>query len=232
MRSMLATLTLAAALTCALAVAQDAPKPWAVTVPFESIAKMENQDIPNGDAPEGRTLTFPEVARKDGYMPVLRFRSRIQHPTPGGWSYYLSTTLNDVALNRMTASGTQRLMNRTPKGTFRDTAKKEDVLRHWWGQVGGKTPCLLIFFGPGGETIDKRLVSDREEQYWYMLDISDGVRYTGAGQDNSLTLTSQLLLKTVRGKSMTLKIEDAEIGYVPVAEWKSRQEVYKAKKAE
>ena len=69
-------------------------------------------------------------------------------------------------------------------------------------------------FGPDWESLEPRFVSDRQELYWFVLDITDLVRGEG---DNTLTFTNVALAryfkKTVEQmKDMPLLIDRLEIG--------------------
>ena len=220
---------LVAVLICSALSAGDQAAPWATTVTCAVAAKLENVTMPNGDEYASTTLTFPALERKEGHLPVLRFRARMHYPMPAGWGAYLDVVLNDKRLGQSTSHGTQRLINRGPKFRMFNARKKQEVDGLWWRRSPAKSIALIIFFGPGGEVLSNSVRSDREELYWYVLDISDVVKYKEGQADeqaNKLTLTSYLLLSHVRNRKMPMMIEDVAVGTIPVAEWRSRLESY------
>lgn len=204
---------------------EDQAPPWATTVTYTVAAELEDANMPNEEGPVSKTLTFPAIERKEGQLPVLRFRARMHWPRPGGCANTLGVALNDREFGAVTDGETQRLINRCRRLTWFNDKKKREVKSYWWGKRD-KTTKLRAFYGPGGEVIDERLHSNRNELYWYVLDISDAVKYKGEGA-NKLVLTSYKLL--TKNRQLPMIVEDITVGYIPVAEWRSRLESYKEK---
>ncbi len=95
--------------------------------------------------------------------------------------------------------------------------------RPWWGQRAG-IPTLHTYFGPGGNMLDERVCNERDEGYWYLLDISDVAHYLRKGADqriesdqpNALMLVNTFLSTYTASKPPPpMIITDLEIGYVP-----------------
>ena len=175
--------------------------------------------IPTQDAPAERTLDLPSFPKREGHVLCLRFEGFLQHPTPGGWNPYLGVTLNGKNLAKFTSFGEYRLLGR---GDFCKTTIASD--KGWWGSRSGM-PVLLTFFGPGGDVLDKRVISQRAEGYWYILDISDVANFIETGADdriesekpNKLTFVNTFTRKLVPGAKAPspMVIRDLRIGYLP-----------------
>ena len=216
-------------------VAASAAEPWAKTVPFESFKTFGRVVIPNSEKPVARTLDFPAVEKKADSVLVLRFRARIQGPRFGGWNYYLGINLNDKQLDGDTANATPRVVNRSPQ---MDVVIKQQPRS--WSLWGRNPPCgtsLNVFFAHVWNAMDERLRSDREELYWYVVDISDLVNYRVIGYDNqdwsakpnTLTLTNNLLFRFVKNKKHDIVLEDFAVGCIPKHNWRKKVENYTAK---
>ncbi len=161
-----------------------------------------------------KSLTFPAIKKKDGYVVCLAFKAYLYKPTPSGWNPYIALSLNGTQLNKFTRYGNKRLLCR---GEMFSSTYPGDERRPWWGIQGGK-PSIMAYFGPGTGEIDKRITSAREEGYDYFLDISDTVNYFVVGADdivesakpNTLTLFNPL---ATQYKSI-MHYDNIRVGYV------------------
>lgn len=162
-------------------------------------------------------LEFPAVQTQPGKVLCLRFRANLQMDIPGGWNKYLQIRLNGTPLKGMTGNGYQRLLNRSNA-----LANTDSGTETWWGGEGNQS--LLVFFGPDGGALDKRAKSDRDEGYWYALDISDAANAVIMGPDNRVesAVPNKLeFLNTYRalpsGETAAcheMHVSDVEVGYV------------------
>jgi len=172
--------------------------------------------IPTDPDPHSQTLKLPSFPLKDGVL-CLRFETFVPFDQPAGWNPYLGLSMNGRKLEKLTECGEDRLLKR---GMSCRTSKGE---RSWWGQRSGY-PLLLTFFGPGN-VLDERVLSDREEGYWYILDISDVASYRKLGADdrieseapNVLTLVNALRQRDLGERSVypPLVVRNLQAGYLP-----------------
>lgn len=212
-----------------------AAEPWAETIPFESFKTFGNVAIPNGEKPVTETVTFPALPERKNRIPVLRFRGRINSPGIDGWGHYLGINLNNRQLDGNTTHGTCRIVNRNPQ---MDVVIKQQARS--WSLWGKNPPCetsLTLFFSNVWDVMDNRSRSDREEMYWYVIDISDLVNYRVTGYDNldwsakpnTLTLSNNVLFRFSRDRKMDIVLEDFAVGTIPRKEWRERVEAHVAR---
>ena len=169
------------------------------------------------DEPVTVSLTFPHMTRSDDQLVVMRFRLRMVTPTFGGWSNYLCIGVNGTPVSSYTAAGHPRLLNR--RGPSMKTSSAKWPNEAYFKRVQGSAPALLTVFGPDWDSLEPRFIVDRQELYWFVLDITDLVREEG---DNGLTFTNVALAryfkKTVEQmKDMPMLIDRLEIGLADAA---------------
>lgn len=193
-------------------------------ITFDSVLNNNKQlVIPVTDKTGTSTISFPAVKKIPGKSLCIRFKANLQMAIPGGWNPYLGLKLNDTQLGRLMPDGAYRLLNR------RQFRMAPEGLKDYWGGVNSET--LLTFFGPENGELDKRVVSDREEGYWYVLNLSDAANYLVIGADNRIesdtpnTLTfSDQYTRRMDGETALcteMRISDITIGYVPNSEIKA-----------
>lgn len=168
--------------------------------------------IPVTDKDGTAQLEFPAMPVEKGKLPVVRFKAYLKSSANAGWANCLRIDLN----GRIDGSKF-RLLNRSPL-----LSNKDGVVRSY---VDNR---FLTFIGPGTGEVDARMVTDRAEGYWSLLDISDVVNKVITGWDdraesqgvNKLTITETLRLADQKGPSICkeLVVEDLEVGYLPVSE--------------
>ena len=205
-------------------------RPWATTVPYETAVELGPVSLDNGDEPTTAEVTFPALGRKEGQLAVLRFRMRVDLPTSAGFRWYTSITLNNTLFGLSTRHGTPRLINR--RAPMVELKRGKEVPANWWHRsvADDRKVAVMTFAGPEGE-LDSRVLTSREERYWYVIDISDVVAYgsaTDAPKANKLALRFNLLRKYVRNRKMTLKVQDFSVGFLPRVEWQKRLDGYQA----
>jgi len=147
-----------------------------------------------GEKPVSEALALPAVGVTPDRAVVLRFQARLEWPAPGGWNNYLGVALNGTSVaGGNTPDGLPRILNR--RTTFKTSSSR-------WPTVPVMEPrngldCLNVFFGPANTPPDAQVLSDRDEGYWYLLDVSDAVHADGP---NELTLTNTALASYWQGK--------------------------------
>ncbi len=207
-------------------------EPWAQTTAFTQIHELGTIVVPNAEGPATQAASFPPVPKSPTDVVVLRFKARKQTPKADGWNHYLELTLNGKQLAATTETGTLRLLNREAESEvfFNDKLSPKP----YWGTTAGMGTSLLTFFGPDDATLDERIRADRDELYWYMLDISDLAHYRVLGQDdqvysaepNQLTVTNNLRRGLVEGEQFDLILDEVAIGTIPLATWQERVEAH------
>ena len=194
----------------------------AETLPINAVFQAKERIIiPVGPKTGDAALEFPAFRGQEGQVLCIRFRACLFMSRPGGWNPYLRLTLNDKVLGPVTSGGSDRLLNRGQ--VFRNTY---NGVVGWWGGVGSQS--LMTFFGPGSGEMDSRVISAREEGYWYVLDISDAANYIVIGADdriesstpNKLVFTNTYCALDTGEPAVCheMRIEDITIGYVPRTE--------------
>jgi len=168
--------------------------------------------LPIETAPATTTVTFPRLELEDGETICLRFRARFDAPQDAGWNNYLALALNGVQLGAKTGSGEQRVLNR--RSVFETSSPRYPVENLIQPRAG--MPCLEVFFGPAEPQLTN-ILTDRDEGYWYLLDVSD----IELSWRNELTITNTALAEYWNGAppaGMQLIVEDLAAGAMPARE--------------
>lgn len=197
--------------------AQDQPRPLATSLTWQPVWKAEAPvRLAIADEPARQQIALPALQRTAGSLLCLRFQARIHTENPAGWNNYLALILNDTPVGATSEDGWPRVVNR--RMVFRTThpgyAEVELV------QQRAALPCLQVFFGPPEPQLDDRIMTDVEEDYWYLLNINDLPR---EGEANTLTVVNTALVEYWGGNpppGAELAIDDLAIGLVPEAEVK------------
>jgi len=210
------------ALAVSAACGADTTVPPTKDLPLETVyAAKESIVIPTQDKPAARRIQLSSFPKKEDAVLCLRFEAFLQHPTPGGWNPYLGVTLNGKKLGKYTTFGEYRLLKR---GDFCRTTIGAN--KDWWATRGGR-PVLLTFFGPGGDVLDECVINQRDEGYWYILDVADAAHFIQVGADeriesqepNTLTFVNTFARWIVPNAKhySPMVIRDIQIGYLPKA---------------
>ena len=185
----------------------------AKTLPFTSVFQQKEQiTIPVTPQPTKVALDFPApVAQKHGVL-CIKFRAFLKMDSPGGWGNYLKLNLNAKPLDANMPDGSDRLLNRAVTGLTTDNTKL-----FWWSK-----DAMLTFFGPESD-LDQRVISPREEGYWYVLNISDAASLSRTGLDDRVEsgTTNHLVIENMyEGKSACweMLIKDLSVGFIPQVE--------------
>jgi hypothetical protein len=186
------------------------------TVAFVPPAKMDTLTVANGAAVTWSSILFPAIPKKPGEAIILRFRARGDYATPAGWNYMMSLKWNDADIAPKTKYGTPRLINRSETATY--TEKGKTLSMPAWS--GG---ALLLLYGPADQ-LDARVTWQRDEGYWYALDITDLARSDGP---NKLSASNNATLKVLDGKSMNVVLDSISVEHVDAAVVKARLATYK-----
>jgi len=185
---------------------------------FETIWKSEGpiEIVSEYGKPTTFSIEVPLIKEERGKVVVMKFKARLHMETSSGWNDYLGVEINGKVLSKYTNKGYSRLINR--KEIFKSTIEERD----WWKKRAGY-PTLTVYFG-NGKTLDSRVISDKEEGFWYMLNISDVINYKEVTPDeriettegkNKITFINTFLGRYIPDRQVNMIIEDLEIGYLP-----------------
>ena len=171
-----------------------------------------DKELPIAEQQTSGHIVFPAIRNVPGKIPILKARIFFNSPQPAGWNNSTSIVLNGKQLTRYTADGNERLLRR---GEYLVSTIEQ---RAWWNNING----LLVMFGPGQGEMDSRIITPRNESYWYYLDISDVVNYIEYGlddriqaaQNNNLVLLNGLTLRLAGKLNHSLTFKDMEIIYI------------------
>ena len=170
---------------------------------------------PSNNVLEGIKLEIPELGKIDDKTICLKFKAFLKHNRSGGWNPYLGIKINDTYLNEKTADDAIRLLN---KGEGLVTKEK---MSSWWG-TRADIPCLIVFF-TDGKQINSQVISPKQEEFEYILDISDfsEIATTKGKADEKInsiefisTFTEDINSKWCKSEVEGLLIQDAQIVYL------------------
>ncbi|MBI3920071.1 MAG: hypothetical protein HY318_01540, partial [Armatimonadetes bacterium] len=183
-------------------------RPVALHVPFQSVWKANTPvEIPVSPQVTSVPVEVPRIPQGEDL--ALRFRARLHTATTAGWNNFLGLRWNGRAVSDSTADGKPRLLDR--ERTFRSSIASESVVPTYADRSG--LACLCVFFGPDFETLDERALSEREEGYWYLLDITDLDTSTVSRLDFVNTALSQYWGGSPPD-GMRMVVDDIEVGRV------------------
>ncbi|HEY3298979.1 MAG TPA: hypothetical protein VGK34_10020, partial [Armatimonadota bacterium] len=187
------------------------------TVKLDAFWKAPVPVVISDGEPTSKSIEFPALPKKPGFVPVVRFKAYLDMPTCGGWSNYTQLKLNGNVLDETTADGKTRMLNRGK--TIETKDRTENIF------VNGR---MITMFGPGKGEVDDRLVSQREEGYWYLLDISDAANYVQIGADNRVESQkpNRLDISTTVHFTDPYKrfvVENIEVGHLPLSQVRNTQ---------
>ena len=193
--------------------------PHALSITLENAWKPADASIaiPSREEPNAVSLQLPARPIPQGKITVLRFRTRRVSASFGGWNNFLRIEVNGQRVEHYTAAGGQRILNR--KGSSVRTSDVRYPNEPYFKRIAGNPPALLTPFSHTWDAIEPRFTSDREELYWYVLDISDLVK---PGQPATLTFINTGLAKYFKKtpaelKDVPLLVDSVEVGEVDEA---------------
>jgi hypothetical protein len=163
------------------------------------------------------TLDMPSAPKKPGKILCIRFRalypldSAVDH-IPQLAQYYLRISVNGKQIGAQMPDEADRLLNRGK------VAHNDDGDFPWWD-----SDRLCVYFGHEAGEMDKRVVGGREEEYWYVLNISDVGEYVWKGVDemtlggkpNKIEFIGTRADASANPVPRELRIENVEMGYLP-----------------
>ena len=166
---------------------------------FQSEWKVEKEvKIP---AKQEVSFSFPAIPKIKGKIVCLRIQARLH--SYSGCSNCLAMWINDKPVYERvgnTRFGKLRLLNRTTP-MFHSSA----------GEPYFKENRLNLLFWTSFESIQKTIKEDRDEAYWYLLDVSDLINYD---KENKLTFKNTANPKYFGNREIPIVMGDCEIGYV------------------
>jgi hypothetical protein len=187
-------------------------------LPMEVIYKAPQPIvIPVTNAPGHASVEMPSAPRKAGKILCVRFRAfyaldpTVDHIGQLA-NYYLKMEVNGKAVDGSMPDEADRLLNRGKK------VENSDGKYPWWSDNK-----MAIFLGHETGEMDKRCLAPREEEYYYVLNISDVGEYVWKGVDemtlggkpNKITFTSSRIDDSPSPMPREMRIENLEMGYLP-----------------
>lgn len=166
------------------------------------------------DTAQESCFPAPAIQREPGHRVCLRFQAYIAYPQPGGWNNFLSVALNGTRLGAKMPDREPRLVNR--RLVIETRHPNYPIVSMIEPRDG--VPCLNVFFGPKGQPLDPIVLTDRQEGYWYILDVSDLIR---SDVPNRLCFTNLALARIWQGHppaGMALRVDSISLGQVPETE--------------
>ncbi len=167
-----------------------------------------------GEAPTAVNVKLPARTVPKGKLLVMRFRTRMVWESFAGWNNFLRIDVNGSAITAHTKDGLPRILNRA--GPSMKTSSPKWPSEAYFKAVVTGTPALLTVFSPHWQTLEPRFITDRDELYWFLLDVTDLIK---DGTTNTITFTNLALAKYFKRdveemKKHPLLIDDLEFGLV------------------
>ncbi|UCH36473.1 MAG: hypothetical protein JSV65_09000, partial [Armatimonadota bacterium] len=159
----------------------------AAEIPLDAVWHApQTIEIPIGEQPESASLDLPAIPARENAALCLRFAVRLHSEEPAGWNQYFALEANGVPVGPLTQAGEWRVLNwpRFVRAAYRGETKVPVV------QTRSNLDCLLVFFSPDASQADPRVLDNREQGCWYLVDISDALR---PERPNTLKLTNTAL---------------------------------------
>ena len=202
----------AVAMLCAAHAAASGPeRPHAVNVGFQRIWRGEKLpiELPVLDEVTTAKFSLPAIPARPGTRVCLRFRFRLHAPANGGWGPYLGLDVNGRQVGATGPDKASRLLNRRPY--FRSSFGSGG--HPFFGNRAGR-PAIVAFFAPDFDSVDNRVTTERNEAFWFLIDVGDLVRPDGG---NTLEFHNMALKQYWGGKppdGCRMIVDDLEVGYV------------------
>jgi hypothetical protein len=169
-------------------------------------------DLPVSGKYFRKTIEFPSVPVQPGKVLCLRFKAHypMEHPSDKWVGNNLIIDFNGKWAGKSMPDGSERILNR------RDTTKTARNVSGWF-----QGDRMEVMWGPAGEVPDARLTADRDEGYWYVLNVSDVAEFIKkdvddrvvGGHPNKIILTSTVTDESPNPSPAEMRIEDFTIGY-------------------
>jgi hypothetical protein len=200
------------ATVAALGAVATTASPRALAIAFDPLWRAPQQpiELPVGAATGKLDLSLPAVAVREGAKPCLRFQVRLNTKTLAGWNPYLRLKVDGEPVGGLTAGHRPRLVNRHPAFETCNSTER----RTGYYQPSASQSCITVFFGPDFAAIDPRVLTDRDEGYWYLLDLSGLVR---ADRPSTLTVVNLAVADNWKGnvpEGLRLVVDNLALGDV------------------
>ena len=172
-----------------------------IVIAVSSTASQVAMELPSAPARPGKVLClrFRALYPVDNYVRQLA-------------NYYLKIEVNGKTLDGLMPDESDRLLNR---GRI---VHNIDGRFPWWD-----SGALSIYFGHETGEMDPRVIEPRDQDYWYVINISDAGEYSTTGADNRPVggKPNKIIFKSLRLDPdpkpipSELRIENLSMGYLP-----------------
>jgi hypothetical protein len=187
-------------------------------LPMDVIYKADAPIVmPVGKELGHAAVDLPTAPKKPGQVLCIRFKALYKldddaKPIVQLANYYLGMEVNGKVLESSTPDETDRLLNRGK------VAQNIDGNFPWWDRNK-----LCIYLGHETGEMDDRVLGGRQEEYWYVVNISDDAEYVWKGVDemtlggkpNKIVFTGYRTDASNKPMPGELRIENLEMGYLP-----------------
>jgi hypothetical protein len=221
-RGMRFAIPVATALLVCVAAAADVdltrglpPKPYALKVAFERLWAPEKDviEIPIGDVPMSLRFDLPPLPSTPDKHRCLRFSVRLHSDYPAGWNNYLAILVNGVPVDAVDPQHRPRILNHGP--FFSAGPPHNSKTPYVLPRAG--YPNLNVFFMPDTFTLEDSLLTDREEESWYLIDVDDMLG-TGAVSLEFINTAIKAYFGDNVPPRMRMVIEKLELGTIPATQ--------------
>ncbi|MDX9974752.1 MAG: hypothetical protein RBU21_17330, partial [FCB group bacterium] len=188
------------------------PRPYAIKADFQPLWTTEAKpiDIPVGDVPMSVRFDLSSVPVQAGRVRCLRFSVRLQTDLPAGWNNYLAVRVNGVPVGSMRPDRRARILNHGP--FFVAGPPHNSRTSYVLPRAG--MPNFNVFFMPDTFTLEESLLTDREEESWYLVDVDD-LLGTGPVTLEFINTAIKAYFDGQVPPRMRMVIEGLELGSVP-----------------
>jgi hypothetical protein len=158
------------------------------------------------------SFTLPAFPRGEDKMVVMKFRVRLgaENETKDledGWNALLNIKVNGETITGRSTKGSRRVLNR--KDDFiRSALPGSEIDPMFYNFPTGGTGLHVTFSGTW-DSLNKDILNDRDEMYWYVLDVTDLV---AGDKENKLELTNLGTTPTYKPERHLL-IDGLQVGY-------------------
>ncbi|MBR2358194.1 MAG: hypothetical protein IKD10_00610 [Lentisphaeria bacterium] len=148
-------------------------------------AVIEHKVPANNTGTAYTRATFPPMQLEEGERAVLTFKARIQNPTVGGWTRAMQMRMNGKIFTNAHALVRKEISMAMGKDK---KIEKEPLF-------DAKNNVLLYYAPDFEQSVDKRIVTDRELGMQFKIDVSDMI---SSERENFLTIHNTRYLYSMR----------------------------------
>jgi hypothetical protein len=156
------------------------------------------------------SFTLPAIPKDESKIVVMKFRVRLgaeNKDIEDGWNTLLKIQVNGQAITSQSTTGSRRILNR--KDDFIRSAYADSPINPIFYTLPTGGPGMHVVFSGTWDSLNKNILNDREEMYWYVLDVTDLV---AGDKENKLDLTNLGTTATYSPERYLL-IDGLQIGY-------------------